>query len=47
MNAMRPDQIAEEMDRQRLNDLRSYIFLIIMLVVAPIVAIAALLLNVI
>lgn len=37
MNAMRPDQIIEEIDRQRQKDLRDEIFAIIMLVIAPIV----------
>lgn len=37
MNAMRPDQIIEEMDRQRRKDLRDEIFVVIMLVIAPIV----------
>lgn len=37
MNAMRPDQIIEEMDRQRRKDLRDEIFAVIMLVIAPIV----------
>ena len=37
MNAMRPDEIVEEMERQRRKDLRDEIFAIIMLVIAPIV----------
>lgn len=40
MNAMRPDEIQLEMERQRVKDLRGYIFLVIMLVVAPIVFVA-------
>lgn len=40
MKAMRPDEIQERMDRMRRKELRGYIFLIIMLVIAPIVVIA-------
>lgn len=45
MNAMRPDQIVEEMDRQRRKDLRDLIFVVIMLVVLPIVFIGMMLVG--
>lgn len=46
MNAMRPDQIIEEMDRQRRKDLRDYIFVVIMLVVMPAVFIGMILFDI-
>lgn len=36
MNAMRPDEIQREMERQRAKDLSDIIFAILMLVVLPI-----------
>jgi len=45
MKAMRPDQIMKALQKEREQELRSYIFAVLMLVVLPIGFIIAMLFN--